>query len=93
MDTEQPDWVGMCEYLEIPPPNPNYSHKEEVIGKVTEIRDYFKSKYKDNYMDAFIDYLGQLNATPKNGTRLDQVLRSVKMNKLASKILGDISKL
>lgn len=90
MELDRPDWVDLCEYLEVPPPNPNYSHKDEVINKIKEIQSYFVEKYKDNHKDAFVEYIAQLSASPKNGqSRLDQVLRSVKLQKLAGKLLRE----
>ena len=88
------DWISMCPYLEVTPPNPLYSHKDKIIDDLVEIRDFFRQKNPDDYMSAFVDHLSSISIVPKSGnSKVSQVLKSIRLNKLSTKILNAIDDL
>lgn len=81
------DWVKLCPYLEVIPPHPLYSEKDNEIKEIVEIRDFFTERNKEDYMIPFLDYFLKLPMIPsENQSKIQQVLKSIRLMKVANKV-------
>ena len=91
METE---WVKVCPYLQVEPPNPRDSDYHEKVKDVMEIYSFFKEENPSDFLKEFLRLYTKLSSVPDlNDTKTSQMLKAVKLLKIARNTRSQLKEL
>lgn len=83
-------WLPM---LELEAPHPLDPSSSEKMRLAEEVYQFFKDTYPDKPYDSFLDHVGKLVPISSSETRISQVLRSIRLLKMARKTINELNSL
>lgn len=85
------EWVKLCPYLELDPPNPLASDFKEKTKDLMKVYEFFKERNPQNFMHDFLKHYTKLPQRTKSGeSKIEQVMKSINLIKIAQKLKTDI---